>query len=179
MTGFGTDAWLLPLIGIHSAFAPHVVIETLEMVRILGNSYRSACTEAGLSIVHVRVALNLVTAVAMRMRRLVRGLPIDLRCRGNRSIEQIRSCLERENRAAQPSPGMRNPSRFGQVRTLSKLMRTEFSMRRHALVLVPVAACACATPASSQAVAAHGDFIQVSQAASLQIRPASADIGIG
>ncbi len=44
MTNAGILTWMLPLIGIRSTFAHHEIMETVELFRVLGNSYRLACS---------------------------------------------------------------------------------------------------------------------------------------
>ncbi len=47
MTGFGIQIWMLSMIGIRSAVAHREIMEMLEIVHILGNSYRLASSGFG------------------------------------------------------------------------------------------------------------------------------------
>lgn len=64
MTNAGILAWMLPLIGIRSTFAHHEIMETVELFRVLGNSYRLACSEAGATSMYLRLTLNFLKAIA-------------------------------------------------------------------------------------------------------------------
>ena len=51
MTGFGIQAWLLSSIGIRTAFVHREIMEILELLHILGNSYRLASLGVGSAVV--------------------------------------------------------------------------------------------------------------------------------
>jgi hypothetical protein len=50
--------WVLPLIGIRSAFAHHEIMETIALFRAIGDCYRLACSEAGSSLVNAQLTFN-------------------------------------------------------------------------------------------------------------------------
>ena len=64
MTGLGIQAWGLLLIGIRSAFAHHEIMEMLEVLQILGNSFRLASVGVGSSLVYARFTFNFCRAIA-------------------------------------------------------------------------------------------------------------------
>jgi hypothetical protein len=67
MTGLGIQALVLPLIGIWSALAHGGFTEMLEILRMLGNSYRFASSEAGSSAVYGRFTFDFCRAIAAAM----------------------------------------------------------------------------------------------------------------
>jgi hypothetical protein len=89
MTNPGLLAYVLPLIGIRSAFAVHEVMETIEVFRALGNCYRLACSEAGSSVSYARLTLDFVkttivsaypelrSEVATRHYGMIHAVPVD------------------------------------------------------------------------------------------------------
>jgi hypothetical protein len=66
MTGLGTHAWILTLLGIRSPFVHQEIAATaLEVAHVLGNSYRMACSGTVSGAVCSRLAMTLCkTAVA-------------------------------------------------------------------------------------------------------------------
>jgi hypothetical protein len=64
MTGLGIQTWVLPLIGIRSALAHSELMEVLEVIHILGNSYRLASLGVGSGIVYGRFTLDFCRTVA-------------------------------------------------------------------------------------------------------------------
>ena len=62
MTGVGLQA-VLPFIGTRSAFAHHEVMEMLEVLHALGNSYRLASSGIGLGVVYARFMLGFCRAI--------------------------------------------------------------------------------------------------------------------
>ena len=65
MTGLGIQAWLLSSIGIRTAFAHREIIEMLEVLHILGNSYRLASLGVGSAVVYGRFTLDFCKAVVI------------------------------------------------------------------------------------------------------------------
>ena len=63
MTGFGIQAWLLSSIGIRTAFVHREIMEILELLHILGNSYRLASLGVGSAVVYGRFTLGFCSAV--------------------------------------------------------------------------------------------------------------------
>ena len=62
MTGVELQA-VLPFIGTRSAFAHHEVMEMLEVLHALGNSYRLASSGIGLGVVYARFTLGFCRAI--------------------------------------------------------------------------------------------------------------------
>jgi hypothetical protein len=71
MTGLGIQAWLLSVIGIRTAFVYREIMEMLEVLHILGNSYRLASLGVGSAVVYCRFTLafcrTVVAAVACNL----------------------------------------------------------------------------------------------------------------
>jgi len=65
MTGFGIQAWLLSSIGIRTAFVHREIMEILELLHILGNSYRLASLGGGSAVVYGRFTLGFCRTVAV------------------------------------------------------------------------------------------------------------------
>lgn len=78
MTGLGIQAWVLPLIGIRSTFAHHEIMGMLEVLHILGNSYRLASSGRS-SVVYGRFTLGfcgiIVAGAICNLRRFWAGDP--------------------------------------------------------------------------------------------------------
>ncbi|RXT35440.1 hypothetical protein [Bradyrhizobium betae] len=69
MSNLGIQALLLPLASIHLMLTHHELMETIELVRALGSSYRLAALEPGSSFLYGRFALNFCrSAVALAAR---------------------------------------------------------------------------------------------------------------
>lgn len=65
MTGLGIHAWFLTLLGIRSAFVHQEIATMLEIVHVVGNSYRMACSGTASGAVCSRLVMTLCkTAVA-------------------------------------------------------------------------------------------------------------------
>ena len=64
MTGFGIQAWALCLIG-RSASAYQEIAPMLEMIHVLGNSYRLASSSMGSSVLYGRFALRFCRAAVL------------------------------------------------------------------------------------------------------------------
>jgi hypothetical protein len=64
MTGLGIQTWVLPLIGIRSALAHSELMEVLEVIHIVGNSYRLASLGVNSGIVYGRFTLDFCRTVA-------------------------------------------------------------------------------------------------------------------
>jgi len=65
MTGLGTHAWILTLLGIRSVLVHQEIAAALEIAHVLGNSYRMACSGTVSGAVCSRLAMTLCkTAVA-------------------------------------------------------------------------------------------------------------------
>jgi hypothetical protein len=69
MTGLGLQAWLLSLIGIRAALAHREYLEILEVIRILGNSYRLASLGVGSTVVYGRFTLDFCRVIAAGIAR--------------------------------------------------------------------------------------------------------------
>ena len=65
MTGLGIQAWLLSLIGIRTAFVHREILEMLELLHILGNSYRLASLGVGSAVVYGRFTLGFCRTVVI------------------------------------------------------------------------------------------------------------------
>jgi len=64
MTNAGILTWMLTLIGIRSTFAHHEIMEAVELLRAVGNSYRLACSETGSTLVYFRLIFNFLKVIA-------------------------------------------------------------------------------------------------------------------
>ena len=64
MTGLGIQAWVLPLIGVRSALLYCHVMEVLDALHVLGNSYRLASLGVGSAAVYGRFILDFCRAAA-------------------------------------------------------------------------------------------------------------------
>ena len=64
MTGLGIQAWLMSLIGIRTAFVHREIMEMLEVLHILGNSYRLASLGVCSPAVYGRFIVNFCVAFA-------------------------------------------------------------------------------------------------------------------
>lgn len=64
MTGLGIQAWVLSLIGIRSALAHRELLEMLEVLHILGNSYRLASMGAGSTVLYGRFTFDFCRTIA-------------------------------------------------------------------------------------------------------------------
>lgn len=58
MNEIGIQALLFPLASIHLMLTHHELMEAIELVRALGNSYRVAALEPGSSFLYGRFAIN-------------------------------------------------------------------------------------------------------------------------
>lgn len=65
MTGSGIHAWVLPLIGGSSAFLYQEIAPMLELIHVLGNSYRLASSGLVSSILYGRFAMGFCRAVVI------------------------------------------------------------------------------------------------------------------
>jgi hypothetical protein len=65
MTGSGIHAWVLPLIGGRSDFAYQEIATMLEMIHVLGNSYRLASSGLVSSVLYGRFALGFCKALVI------------------------------------------------------------------------------------------------------------------
>ncbi len=65
MTGLGIQAWLLSLIGVRTAFVHREIMEVLELLHILGNSYRLASLGVGSAVVYGRFTLGFCRTVVV------------------------------------------------------------------------------------------------------------------
>ena len=66
MTGLGIQAWVLPLIGVRSALLCCHVMEVLDALHVLGNSYRLASLGVCSAAVYGRFVLDFCSAAATR-----------------------------------------------------------------------------------------------------------------
>jgi hypothetical protein len=64
MTGLGIQAWVLPLIGVRSALLYCHVLEVLDALHVLGNSYRLASFGVCSPAVYGRFILDFCVAFA-------------------------------------------------------------------------------------------------------------------
>lgn len=64
MTGLGIQTWVLSLIGIRAALSHREYLEILEVLRILGNSYRLASLGAGSSVIYGRFTFDFCRIIA-------------------------------------------------------------------------------------------------------------------
>lgn len=64
MTGLGIQAWVLSLIGIRAALSHRECLEILEVLRILGNSYRLASLGAGSIVIYGRFTFDFCMIIA-------------------------------------------------------------------------------------------------------------------
>ena len=64
MTSLCIQAWVLPLIGIRSALAHSEIMEMLEVLDFLGNSYRLASSGGSSSVVYSRFTFDFCRAFA-------------------------------------------------------------------------------------------------------------------
>jgi len=58
MSDVGIQALLLPLASVHLTLTHHELMETIELVRALGNSYRLAASELDSSVIYGRFSLD-------------------------------------------------------------------------------------------------------------------------
>ncbi len=65
MTGLGIQAWLMALIGIRTAFVHREIMEMLEVLHILSNSYRLASLGVGSAVVYCRFTLAFCRTVVV------------------------------------------------------------------------------------------------------------------
>ena len=65
MTGLGIQAWLMSLIGIRTAFVHREIMEMLEVLHILGNSYRLASLGVGSAAIYCRFTLAFCRTVVV------------------------------------------------------------------------------------------------------------------
>lgn len=65
MTSATTLTWMLSLIRIHYSFAYHEIVETIEVLRALGNSYCLACSGGGSGLLYVRFMYYFCRALAV------------------------------------------------------------------------------------------------------------------
>lgn len=65
MTGVGIQAWVLALLGIRSAFAHQEIAAAIEMLHVLGNSYRLASSGVVSGAVYGRFTFGFCRAVAV------------------------------------------------------------------------------------------------------------------
>jgi hypothetical protein len=63
MTNPGILTWMLALTGVRSASAHHEIMETIELFRALGTSYRLACAEVGSTWLHLRLTLSFLKTI--------------------------------------------------------------------------------------------------------------------
>lgn len=59
----------LTLVGIHSALTHHEFIGLIEIVRVLGNSYRLASSEPGSGVLYGRFTFNFCMAIVASVAR--------------------------------------------------------------------------------------------------------------
>src|SRR5205807_4504989 len=64
MTSAATLTWRLSMIGIRSSLAHQEIMEILEVLHVLGNSYRLACSGGGSGFLYVRFIYNFCRALA-------------------------------------------------------------------------------------------------------------------
>jgi hypothetical protein len=67
MTGIGLQV-VLPLVGIRATLAHHEIMEMLEVLHALGNSYRLASSGTGLGVGYARFTLGFCRATIQRAR---------------------------------------------------------------------------------------------------------------
>ena len=85
MTGIGIQI-VLPFIGIRSAFAHHEIMVMLELLHILGNSYRLASCGDGSGVVYGWFTLSFCrTVVALTISNRIASLPSYPTRRGGRT----------------------------------------------------------------------------------------------
>lgn len=65
MTGLGVQAWLLSSIGIRSALAHREVMEMLEVLHMLGNSYHLASLGVSSAVVYGRFTLGFCRTIVV------------------------------------------------------------------------------------------------------------------
>lgn len=65
MTALGIHAWLLSSIGIRTAFFNREIMEMLELLHALGNSYRLASLGVGSALVYGRFTLGFCRTVVI------------------------------------------------------------------------------------------------------------------
>ena len=65
MTALGIHAWLLSSIGIRTAFVHREIMEMLELLHALGNSYRLASLGVGSALVYGRFTLGFCRTVVI------------------------------------------------------------------------------------------------------------------
>ncbi|MGT2441151.1 hypothetical protein ACU4GH_41115 [Bradyrhizobium betae] len=69
MSNIGIQALLLPLASLHLMLTHHEFMEAIELVRVLGNSYRLAALEPGSGLLYGRLAFNFCRGVVMWIAR--------------------------------------------------------------------------------------------------------------
>jgi hypothetical protein len=65
MINIGIQALLLSHGGLHLTLTHHELMEMIEILRALGNSYRLAASEPGSGILYGRLAFNFCRGVVM------------------------------------------------------------------------------------------------------------------
>ena len=69
MIGPGFQALMVPLVDIHWALAHSELTGALELLRILGNSYRLATSEIGSTLLHSRITFHFCRTIVADVAR--------------------------------------------------------------------------------------------------------------